>query len=153
MKEIWISALLVTSVLAIPTMAQDQAGSQQPAQPQANEQQQLQMEQSPLQEQLPPVTAESLRPDQIRELQQALKMKGFDAGDEDGTWGSQTEAAVRIFQEDQGIEATGQPDRETIYALGIESVGDQGTVGSGTYQGNEQDPAREEPGQPGEQKD
>lgn len=155
MKRTWISAALVTSVLAVPTMAQEQPGSQQ-APPQANEQQQQpQVEQSPPQEQeqLPPVAAEDLRPDQIRELQQALKMKGFDAGGEDGVWGSQTEGAVRSFQEAQGMDATGQPDRQTISALGFQSVGDEGTVGSGTHQPKDEEPRREDAPQPGDQED
>ena len=57
-------------------------------------------------------------------------MKGFDAGEVDGIWGPETEAALREFQSAQGMDVTGQPSRQTIYALGFKSVGDEGTSGT-----------------------
>ena len=43
----------------------------------------------------------------VKQLQQALKGHGFDPGEIDGEFGSNTEAAVKAFQEARGIPADG----------------------------------------------
>lgn len=55
----------------------------------------------------------------VRELQQALKDFGYDLGKYgvDGKFGAETEAAVRAFQEANGLIANGIADADTIAAL------------------------------------
>jgi peptidoglycan hydrolase-like protein with peptidoglycan-binding domain len=54
----------------------------------------------------------------VSALQFALAALGFDVGVVDGIFGEQTQAAVRQFQENQGIDATGTADEGTWQALG-----------------------------------
>lgn len=56
----------------------------------------------------------------IRELQQALKDQGQDI-EVDGQWGPNTRQALMEFQTSEGLETTGQPDEDTLAALGVES--------------------------------
>ncbi len=55
----------------------------------------------------------------VRSVQQALRDKGVDAGPVDGIWGARTSDGVRRFQEQQGLETTGQLNAPTLAALGI----------------------------------
>lgn len=71
----------------------------------------------------------------IRQAQQALKDKGYQVGEIDGVMGDNTRQALMKFQQDQGMQATGELDQKTIAAL-------EGT-GSSTQQG--QAPSSESP--------
>lgn len=53
----------------------------------------------------------------VREIQQALKDKGFDPGAIDGVWGRKTIAAVKQFQSQQGLTADGIVGAKTKAAL------------------------------------
>jgi len=53
----------------------------------------------------------------VKQAQQQLKSKGYDAGPIDGIWGPQTQAAVKKFQEAKGMQASGQLDERTLAAL------------------------------------
>lgn len=55
----------------------------------------------------------------VRQVQQRLKSRGFDAGPADGRMGPSTRAALREFQRAEDLPVTGRPDRETLSALGI----------------------------------
>jgi hypothetical protein len=55
----------------------------------------------------------------VRNVQQALNAKGFNAGPADGQWGPSTEIALRQFQTAQGLPATGVLDTRTMSALGV----------------------------------
>jgi peptidoglycan hydrolase-like protein with peptidoglycan-binding domain len=55
----------------------------------------------------------------VRTVQRSLNDRGFDAGPVDGQWGPNTEAAVREFQQANGIAQTGNLDPRTINALGV----------------------------------
>lgn len=57
----------------------------------------------------------------VRELQQALNQAGHDIA-VDGIWGPETESAVRMFQQEQGMQATGEPDQETLSMLGVDAM-------------------------------
>jgi peptidoglycan hydrolase-like protein with peptidoglycan-binding domain len=60
-------------------------------------------------------------PAQVKAVQQALKDKGHDPGDIDGRMGPKTLAALRDFQEKEGLKATGRADAETMAKLGVEA--------------------------------
>jgi hypothetical protein len=53
----------------------------------------------------------------VRAAQQALQDKGYDAGPIDGLMGPKTQAAIREFQQKEGIQASGQLDARTRSAL------------------------------------
>jgi hypothetical protein len=63
----------------------------------------------------------SANADQVRAVQQALKDQGHDPGEIDGKMGPKTQAALRDYQQKQGLKATGQLDAETSAKLGVES--------------------------------
>jgi len=55
----------------------------------------------------------------VRNVQQALNAKGFNAGPADGQWGPSTESALKQFQTAQGLPSTGALDTPTMNALGV----------------------------------
>ncbi|MDZ4185451.1 MAG: peptidoglycan-binding domain-containing protein [Desulfuromonadales bacterium] len=74
----------------------------------------------------------------VNEMQKALNEKGYAVGRVDGVVGPQTTNAIREFQRKEGLSATGQPDQQTLKALGIE-VGDQEFMGVSPEFGDEKD--------------
>ena len=59
--------------------------------------------------------------DAVMQVQKALNEAGYSAGPEDGVLGTQTHSAISEFQQAQGMEATGELDRDTINALGLDA--------------------------------
>ena len=55
----------------------------------------------------------------VREIQQALKNKGFDPGPVDGTIGPQTRAALRNYQQKNNLSADGRLSAPTLDSLGV----------------------------------
>lgn len=55
--------------------------------------------------------------EQMKAVQQALKDKGHDPGAVDGEMGPKTEAALREYQQKEGLTATGTADAETMARL------------------------------------
>lgn len=53
----------------------------------------------------------------VKKIQQALKDKGVDPGEIDGIWGRKTIAAVKLFQEKNGLNIDGIVGPKTIAAL------------------------------------
>ena len=68
-----------------------------------------------------PITASQLNAEQIRKVQQKLNQQGFHAGQVDGKWSSETQAAIKNFQQSKGIQATGQLNERTLDQLGLEA--------------------------------
>ena len=56
-------------------------------------------------------------PDTIRQVQQALQQQGLYHARVDGVWGPQTEAAVRSYQQNNNLNASGQLDQQTMASL------------------------------------
>lgn len=65
------------------------------------------------------MSGENMDEQEIRDLQQALKDAGQDV-EVDGVWGDGTAQALRDFQEEEGITASGELDDETLTALGLD---------------------------------
>lgn len=68
----------------------------------------------------------------IMEIQQDLNDQGYNAGKPDGKLNSSTQQALRDFQKAKGLPQTGQPDKQTRTALG---VNESGTGKGGGQQG------------------
>ena len=63
--------------------------------------------------------APELTPDMIRNVQQALQQDGTYRGRVDGVWGPGTQAAVRTYQQQHNMNATGQLDQDTLAAMNL----------------------------------
>ena len=59
----------------------------------------------------------------VRDVQQALKQKGFEVGAVDGQMGPETQSALREFQQSQGLPQSGNLDQQTLTALGVNAQG------------------------------
>lgn len=66
---------------------------------------------------------------ELRDMQQALNDRGFDAGVVDGIAGRRTKLALAAFQKTQGQIADGYPTKEVLALLQASAVG---TAGAGT---------------------
>src|SRR5918995_1142309 len=60
---------------------------------------------------------QSPTPAEIQRVQARLKAVGLDPGPLDGTWGPQTEAALRTYQQQRGLPVSGQLDAATLQVL------------------------------------
>jgi len=57
---------------------------------------------------------------QVRETQQQLRGRGYQAGAADGIMGPQTISALRRYQSANGLTVTGKVDLDTLDSLGID---------------------------------
>jgi Putative peptidoglycan binding domain len=87
---------------------QNQSSKNEPAQNQPNNEQFI--------------SANSLSRIEIQQIQQALNASGFRAGPADGRWGPKTSDALKHFQQSKDMKATGQPDQQTLSALGVNAA-------------------------------
>jgi peptidoglycan hydrolase-like protein with peptidoglycan-binding domain len=58
-------------------------------------------------------------PQTTRAVQHQLRHAGFYGGPIDGVWGPNTRAAMAAYQRRNGFAVTGEPDRDTLIALGL----------------------------------
>jgi peptidoglycan hydrolase-like protein with peptidoglycan-binding domain len=72
-------------------------------------------------------TAPGMDQSAIKQAQEKLSSKGHDV-QADGVLGPKTQAALKEFQEKEGIQASGRLDQETLAALGV----DEGSAGTGS---------------------
>jgi peptidoglycan hydrolase-like protein with peptidoglycan-binding domain len=70
-----------------------------------------------------PGQATSVSRKQTMAMQRALTARNLYQGKADGVWGPKTESALRNFQTQSGLDATGQLNQATAQALGIEAAG------------------------------
>jgi peptidoglycan hydrolase-like protein with peptidoglycan-binding domain len=64
----------------------------------------------------------------VRQVQTSLQQAGTYSGRIDGLWGPETEAAVRSYQQQHNLNATGQLDGDTLASLNL--GGTNQTLGS-----------------------
>lgn len=62
----------------------------------------------------------SLDPEVVRTLQDRLSRLGFYKTGIDGVWGPATQEAIQRFQQNRGLQASGQLNPATISALGLD---------------------------------
>ncbi|MBL8179309.1 MAG: peptidoglycan-binding protein [Bryobacterales bacterium] len=58
-------------------------------------------------------------PDRYREIQQALAAKGYLGGEPTGKWDAGSMDALKRFQQDQNLNASGKLDSLSLIALGL----------------------------------
>src|SRR6478672_6491815 len=73
----------------------------------------------------------------IRAAQQQLKYSGLYNGSVDGKLGSETQRALRQFQQQHGLRQSGTLDERTYTALQGDTGGDTGQVGSNRIPGGQ----------------
>jgi len=64
----------------------------------------------------------------VYQIQIKLKDLGYNPGPLDGIWGQKTEEAVKGFQRDNGLAATGEIDQGTKAKLDFETPASQKTL-------------------------
>lgn len=62
---------------------------------------------------------QSASPSEIKQVQEALRNKGYNPGAADGIMGPRTQQALRQFQSTENLQVTGQLDSNTASALGV----------------------------------
>ena len=60
-----------------------------------------------------------LTPDMTRQVQQKLQQDSLYRGQIDGVWGPGTEAALRTYQQQHNLNATGKIDADTLASLNV----------------------------------
>jgi hypothetical protein len=65
---------------------------------------------------------------QTRQLQQALRDRGFDPGPIDGIQGPRTREAIMDYQRANNMEATGRPSQQMMSSLGVAGGGSRSTA-------------------------
>lgn len=60
-----------------------------------------------------------LSSDAVMQIQQKLNDEGFNAGRADGVWTRKTSQALKQFQKQNNMAATGRLDRQTLADLGL----------------------------------
>jgi peptidoglycan hydrolase-like protein with peptidoglycan-binding domain len=68
----------------------------------------------------PPIQRDIISKDNLKLLQQRLTTEGVYAGPLDGEMNAQTEAALRAYQEKQGLPVSGAADDATLKQLQLE---------------------------------
>lgn len=130
------SAAIAAVLAATPALAQQQGGGQQQPAGQQGMGQAV-SEGAPL----------YVSPADVGRAQEALNQNGFNAGNIDGIIGNRTIRALCNYQQDNGLEPTGNLNPQTIRALGLNSIlsGQQGRQAAGQRPEQEQASGRGAP--------
>lgn len=67
------------------------------------------------------ISLNQLNSAQVRKLQQELKNHGIDPGPADGVMGPLTQQGLQVYQQQEGLEPTGNLNERTLNALDIET--------------------------------
>ena len=97
-----------------------------------------------------PARSDNGRRAEIEQVQQLLKQQGHDPGRIDGVMGLQTTAALRAYQKEQGLGATGRLDEATRAKLGglVKATGSEPQASpSSTQTGGSTKPSAVDPAQ------
>ncbi|MEO1015144.1 MAG: peptidoglycan-binding protein [Pseudomonadota bacterium] len=78
----------------------------------------------------------------VREVQRALNLLGYNAGAEDGVFGVNTERAVANFQRENGLEITGAVNSATMNALDEALADTRKSIPPGRLEANDRDATR-----------
>ena len=101
--------ILAAGILATGGAVAGEQSTQGASQPQAQQQSQQQ----------PQAQQQSRSPELVKQVQEKLSAAGHEAGPSDGVLGPKTQAALKEFQEKEGLQASGQLDQQTLAALEI----------------------------------
>lgn len=82
----------------------------------------------------------------VKQAQQKLSADGKDVGPTDGTMGPKTQAALKEFQRENGLQQTGLLDQETIAAL---DLGQSSSAASGGTSPRQDQTDRQQPNDTG----
>lgn len=74
--------------------------------------------------------------DVVKQAQEKLSADGKDVGTPDGKMGPKTQAALKQYQQENGLQASGQLDDQTIAALDLDQNGSAATGGTSSSQGD-----------------
>jgi len=119
-----LTLAVLCALAAAPAMAQSADPSDQAMKPEA---------QAPMQHQ-------GANTEAIRGAQQALEQQGYQIGQADGVMGPKTRQALKKFQQDQGLHASGQLDQQTAQALGVPGGPQQAQTPEERNNSNQQQP-------------
>jgi peptidoglycan hydrolase-like protein with peptidoglycan-binding domain len=61
----------------------------------------------------------AMSPQMVQQVQQKLQQQGMYNGQIDGVWGPATQTAVRTYQQQHNLSATGQLDADTLASLNL----------------------------------
>ena len=76
-------------------------------------------------------------PDLVKQAQEKLGAMGKQVGKPDGQMGPKTQQALKEYQQENGLQPTGQLDQQTLSALDLNQSGSAATGGSSSdSQGN-----------------
>jgi peptidoglycan hydrolase-like protein with peptidoglycan-binding domain len=79
----------------------------------------------------PPLTSGGQFEDLLKQVQEKLHARGFDAGPANGTFNSKTQAALAQFQLSNVIPASGALDDATLAELGVQRAATGAAAGGG----------------------
>jgi peptidoglycan hydrolase-like protein with peptidoglycan-binding domain len=103
-RILWTTLALGLSASGLAYAADDHAGHAQKASPSE-------------------ATSVGISREQTMDMQRALRSRNLYQGQVDGVWGPKTESALRNFQTQSGLEATGELNDATARALGVDMTG------------------------------
>jgi murein L,D-transpeptidase YcbB/YkuD len=75
----------------------------------------------------------SENPDLVKQAQEKLSHMGKDVGTADGQMNAKTEQALAQYQQEHGLQPTGQLDRQTLAALDLNHSGSAATGGASSH--------------------
>ena len=102
-----VMAVVLAGAIAVPAMAHDRTGERFRSGPR-------------------------MSATEIRRIQEKLDEMGYPVGRADGVMGPKTETALRNFQRDKGLNATGEFNDETLAALDLDGRGATAGTSAGT---------------------